>query len=338
MRAGPSTLIFLALLIVAACVFGLAGSTTTGRFVIDMMIKLVFVIGLSVFVGNSGVLSFGHAAFAAIGAYGAAWITIPQATRKMFLPDLPQILLDTQAGLAGGLLLGVALAGIAALAIGIAVVRLSGIAASIATLAWLVIVHSVFTNSEQWTKGTASLVGLPILITLPVAGAMALAVLVIAYVFQRSKWGLMLQASRDDEIAASALGIGVRALRLGAFVVSAMIVGASGVMQGHFLGVISVGQFWLELTFLTLAMLIIGGQRTLSGAVLGAIVLSAVAEPLRILSGGFEVFGTAVPKLPGLREVGLALIMLLALVLRPRGLTNGWEVDPLRRFFHHAKT
>lgn len=331
MRARLPTLMLLALLILAAAAVGLAGSATTERFAIDMMIKLVFVIGLSIFVSNSGVLSFGHAGFAAIGAYAAAWITIPLMTRKVFLPDLPGVLLGIEAGLPGGLLFGMAVAGLAAALIGIAVVRLNGIAASIATLAWLVIVFSVFSNTERLTKGTASLVGLPLLVTLPVATGLALAALLIAYLFQASRWGLMLQASREDEVAAAASGINVRALRLAGFMLSAMVVAASGVMQGHFLGVLSVGQFWLELTFLTLAMLVIGGLRSLSGAVVGTVLLSAVAEPLRLLSGGFELFGHAVPKSPGLREVGLALIMLAVLILRPRGVTGGREIAALWR-------
>lgn len=326
MRARLTTLALLALMICAAAALGMAGSATTERVIVDMMIKLVFVIGLSIFVGTSGVLSFGHAAFAAIGAYAAAWVTIPLLTKRVFLPDLPPVLLATDLGFWGGLSFGMGLAGIAALVIGIAVARLSGIGASIATLAWLVIVFSVFSNTERLTKGTASLIGLPLVVTLPLATALALCALLVAFVFRHSRWGLMLQASREDEVAAMASGINVRGLRLGAFVLSAMVVAASGVMTGHFLGVLSVSQFWLELTFLTLAMLVIGGLRSLSGAVVGTIVLTAVAEPLRLLSGGTEILGVAIPKAPGLREVGLALIMLGVLILRPNGLTGGHEV------------
>lgn len=327
MRARLSTLALLALMICAAAAVGLAGSATTERVIVDMMIKLVFVIGLSIFVSNSGVLSFGHASFAAIGAYAAAWVTIPPMTKRIFLPDLPPVLLATDLGFWGGLALGVGLAGLSALLIGIAVARLSGIGASIATLAWLVIVFSVFSNTERLTKGTASLVGLPMVVTLPLATALALGALVVAFLFRYSRWGLMLQASREDEVAAMASGIDVRRLRMAAFVLSAMVVAASGVMKGHFLGVLSVSQFWLELTFLTLAMLVIGGLRSLSGAVVGAIVITAVAEPLRLLSGGVELLGVTFPKAPGLREVGLALIMLGVLILRPNGLTGGQEID-----------
>jgi branched-chain amino acid transport system permease protein len=326
MRASWTTLTLLALVILAVAAIGQLGNRPTERFAIETMISVVFVVGLSIFSGNSGVLSFGHAGFAAIGAYAAAWITIPLIQRKLFLPDLPEVLMSIEAGLPGGLALAVALAGLAAMVIGIAVVRLNGIAASIATLAWLVIVYSVFTNTQQLTKGTASLVGLPVLVTLPVATGLAFIAVLVAFAFQRSRIGLMLQASREDEAAAAASGINVRAVRYLAFVLSAMVVAAAGTMQGHFLGVLSVGQFWLELTFMSMAMLVIGGLRSLSGAVIGAVVLSGVAEPLRLLSGGFNLAGLTVPSLPGLREVALALIMLVSLLLRPNGLTKGFEI------------
>ena len=326
MHARWQTLFLLAALILLASVPGYLGSGATTRFAIDMMVKLVFVIGLSIFVSNTGVLSFGHAAFAAIAAYSAAWFTIPPITKKVFLPDLPAFVLSTDLGLWGAMAVGVLLAAIAGLVIGIAVVRLAGIGASIATLAFLAIVNTTLSHATWLTKGTASLVGLPLVVGLPTATAVALAALVIAFLFAASPVGLMLRASREDEAAASASGIAVRLLRLFAFVVSAAVVGASGVLQGHAIGVLSVGQFYLELTFLTLAMLVIGGQRSLSGAVVGAILIAFVGEALRSVAGGFTLFGLVVPPTPGLREVGLAIIMLAVLMLRPQGVTGSRDL------------
>ena len=319
------TFAILALLILAATLPGYLGTAATQRFAIDMMVKLVFVIGLSIFVSNTGVLSFGHAAFASIAAYSAAWFTVPPITKKVFLPDLPAWIIGTDLGLWGGMAVGMALAALCGLVIGIAVVRLAGIGASIATLAFLAIVYTTFSHATGLTKGTASLIGLPLVVGLPTATAVALAALAVAALFSASSVGLMLRASREDEVAASASGIAVRALRLVAFVLSAAVVGASGVLQGHAIGILSVGQFYLELTFLTLAMLVIGGQRSLSGAVVGAIAISFIAELLRMLAGGITVFGLAIPQMPGLREVGLAVIMLGVLMLRPKGITGNRE-------------
>ncbi len=326
MRAAIPTLVILVVMILAVSLLGVFGSPLLLRVVIGAMINLVVVIGLSIFIGNSGILSFGHASFAAIGAYSAAWFTLPITMKKIFLPSLPAFVLSTQVGLAGGAAIGAVTAAITAAVIGVVIVRLSGIAASIATLAWLAIVHSVFSNAEALTKGTSSLVGLPIETNLFVATFAAILALVVAFLFRFSRYGLMLQASREDEAAALASGIPVRQLRLVAFVISAAVVAIAGVLKGHFLGILAVGQFYLEFTFLSLAMLVLGGMRSLSGAVVGTFAVAGIAEILRILSSGFEIFGLEVVAMPGLREIGLAIMMLLILLVRPMGITNGREL------------
>lgn len=320
-----STLAILASIVLAIAAIGWLGSPLVQRVAVDMLIKIVIVVGLSIFIGNSGVLSFGHASFAAIGAYGSAWFTLPLAAKKIFLPNLPAFILSTQLGLPAGAAIGMALASLAATLIGLVIMRLSGIAASIATLAWLAIVNTVFANADNWTKGTSSLVGLPLATGVATATIGALLAILVAFLFKYSRFGLMLQASREDEAAAQASGISVRAMRLIAFVLSAAVVALGGVLQGHFLGVLAVGQFYLEFTFLTLAMLVMGGMRSLSGAVVGTIVVALVSEILRVATGGLVVGAMNIPAMPGAREIGLAFLMLLVLTLRPRGLMGSTE-------------
>ncbi|MGD9914477.1 MAG: branched-chain amino acid ABC transporter permease [Rhizobiaceae bacterium] len=320
------TLAALALLILAVTAVGLVGGPVLERVAIDTLIKVVVVLGLSVFIGNSGVLSFGHASFGAIGAYSAAWFTLPLAAKKLFLPKLPAFVLATHLGLAPAAAIGMAAAAVFALVIGIVIVRLSGIAASIATLAWLAIVNTVLANADSLTKGTSSLVGLPLAVGWLTATLCALGALVVALVFKSSRLGLMLQASREDEAAALASGIPVRRMRLIAFVLSAALVALGGVLQGHFLGVLTVGAFYFEFTFLTLAMLVMGGMRSVSGAVIGTIVVAVVSEVLRVAAAGFTLGGMVVPAAPGVREIGLAIIMLAVLMLRPRGIMGGREL------------
>lgn len=320
-----STFVLLSLVILVVAGIGWAGSDIFQRFVIDMLVKLVVVLGLAVFVGNSGVFSFGHASFAALGAYSAAWFTLPVAAKKIFLPQLPAFALSTQLGLPMGAAIGVAFASLVGLVIGVIIVQLSGLGASIATVAWLAIVTTVLANADAYTRGTSSLVGLPLATGIGTALVSALLALFIAFLFKTSRYGLMLQASREDEVAAKATGISVRAVRLWAFVLSAALVALGGILQGHFRGVLTVSQFYFEFTYLTLAMLVIGGIRSLSGAVIGTFLVAGCAEMLRIVSGGFEVAGLMVPALPGLREIGLALMMLIVLLARPRGIMGSRE-------------
>lgn len=321
-----STLAALALLVGLVAALTQLGSAVVARVAIDTLIRLVTVIGLSVFVGNSGILSFGHASFAAIGGYAAAWFTIPMTAKKIFLPQLPAFVLASQTGLPLGALVGIAAASLAALLIGIVVVRLSGVAASIATLAWLSIVYTVFANADAYTKGASSLVGLPLSVGPGIALGSALFALTVAFLFRRSRAGLMLNASREDEAAALACGMPVHRLRLLAFVLSGGLVALGGVLQGHFLGVLSINQFYLESTFLSLAMLVVGGIHSLSGAVVGTLLVSFAAEVLRVGSGGFELGKLSVPALPGLGELALALLMLIILIRRPGGIMGSAEL------------
>jgi branched-chain amino acid transport system permease protein len=299
---------------------------STQRVVTDGLLKLIAVVGAYIFIGNSGVLSFGHIGFMAIGAYTSAWLTIPPMTKKVLLPALPEVLMrahwDTvSATVAGGLA-----AALVALLAGLPLMRLSGIAASIGTFAILAIIQATFSNWTSMTGGQGSLFGLPASTDMYVAVAWALAALAGAYAYQRSRFGFRLRSSSEEEVAARASGVNVPRERLIAFVVSAFFVGVAGALHAHFLGVVTANQYFLGLTFITLAMLVIGGISSLSGAVIGVVAVSLLAELLRRVEGGFAIAGLAVPQMPGLREVGLALVMLLILVFRPRGITGGREI------------
>ena len=111
----------------------------------------------------------------------------------------------------------------------------------------------------------------------------------IAFVYQETRSALLLRASREDEAAAAAAGIHIVRHRLIAFVISGFLSGIAGVLLAHFLGTVRVETFYLDLTFLIVAMLVIGGMRSLTGAVAGALVIAALTEFLRQTEIGFTV-------------------------------------------------
>jgi branched-chain amino acid transport system permease protein len=141
----------------------------------------------------------------------------------------------------------------------------------------------------------------------------------------------MLRASSDDVIAAHASAIPVLGLRLLALVLSAFVVGSGGAIYAHFVGILSPDNFYLGMTFITLAMVVIGGIGSLSGAVVGVIVVTIVVQTLRLFETGVGVAGMEF-KLPnGSQEVGLAIAWILFLIFRPRGILGGTELSFLRR-------
>jgi branched-chain amino acid transport system permease protein len=143
-----------------------------------------------------------------------------------------------------------------------------------------------------------------------------------------------LRACREDEIAAHAAGINVFVQRLIAFVLSAFLLGVSGALYGSLLGTISVDTFFLDMTFMLVAMLVVGGVQSVAGAVVGVTAVSAVVEIFRRLQNGIEVGSLHLAVPAGLQGIALALFMLIVLIFRREGLTGGHEAtlpERLRR-------
>jgi len=291
------------------------------RIGVNMLINLVLVVGLYLFVGNSGVLSFGHISFMAIGAYTSAIVSIPAPMKHFLLPHLPGFLERAQMGPIAAALLAAGVAAIAGLALSIPLMRLAGLLAAIATLAVLEITQVVASNWDAVTRGTGGMFAVPTDSSLLGCFAWAAIAIVLTFVYQSSASGLRLRASRESDTAAAAVGINITRDRVIAFTLSAAIVGVGGSLYAHFLGAFSPANFYFDPTFLTLAMLIVGGIGSLLGAVVGTIAVTIISEGfLRIeQSTGWS----------GLREVALAVVMLVILALRPRGLTGGREFPSL---------
>jgi branched-chain amino acid transport system permease protein len=135
----------------------------------------------------------------------------------------------------------------------------------------------------------------------------------------------MLRAVREDPAAASATGISIYRQRLGAFVLSGAIAGFAGALEVHLLP-LSYRDVYLDLTFVTLAMLVIGGSSSLWGAVVGALAISALDSFLASAENGVSLFSITNLSLPsGTRVIVEGVLMALVLILRPSGLTGGRE-------------
>ena len=301
------------------------GDTITSRSLTEALIRLVVVVGLYIFIGNSGIMSFGHIAFMMIGAYATAWQVIPAMQKGIFIPGLPEYLLENTHHWIISVIVGGLLAALVALISGIALMRLSGIAASIATFALFMSLYSFYLQWSTWTAGQSSLVGLPTVTNPWVGLVFALITIAGAFFYAQSRFGLALRASRDDEVAARAAGVNVNFQRLIAFCISAFFVGMAGGLYGMFLGLLTVDTFYLPLTFITLSMLVVGGMQSLSGAVVGTIVVSFVIELLKAMERGVDA-GVAIKLPANSAEVGLGVILLAILIFRRTGLTGNAEI------------
>jgi branched-chain amino acid transport system permease protein len=318
--------------VVAVAAVGVA-STFASRaneiYFLSALVSVAIVVATYVFIGNSGVLSFGQISFVAVGAFAAGVMTIPLESKTNVLPDLYPLLREHTIGNVASLVLAAAAGGVFALLVGLPLMRLSGLAAGIATFAVLEITHNVL---REWTKigpGATTLSLVPETTGPLQATVGAIVVIVAAFVYQRSRFGRLLRASREDAAAARGVGVNVHRERLWAFMLSGALAGFAGGLLVHLLGSITTEQVYLELTFLSLAMLVIGGLTSLWGAVLGALVVSGLDSFLSEAEQGVHV-GVTLDLPDGTRLAILGSLMALMLILRPSGLTGGRELT-LRR-------
>lgn len=292
-------------------------------------INLIVVLGLQVTMGNSNVANLGHISFMGIGAYVAGILAIPIAIKSTILPAAPFGLSVVEYGPFAATLVAVAVTTAIAFVTGLVITRQSGIAATIVTLAWLVIVHVVFVNWMDLTRGPRALYGIPLSTNIVWLMFIAAAVVIAARVFRDSKSGVQLRASSEDLHAAAAMGVNVRWLRLWAWVFSGAIIGLGGVMYAFLIGSMSPKSFYFETTFLTLAMLILGGMRSVSGAVIGAIMVTVGFEFMRFIEGAPEILGVQLPQIFGLTGFFLGGTIVVVLALRPDGLVGNEELDEM---------
>ena len=318
-----------AVLVVAVGVGSTLVSSSNEIYFLNALCSVAIVVAIYVFIGNSGVLSFGQMSFVAVGAFVAGVMTIPLESKTGVLPQLFPVLRDHTVGNVTSLLLGAAAGGVFALIVGLPLMRLSGLAAGIATFAVLEVTHNIL---REWTKigpGATTLSLVPETTDALQATIGVLAVIAAAFAYQLSRFGRRLRASREDTAAARGVGVSVHRERLWAFTVSGALAGFAGALLVHLLGSITTEQVYLELTFLTLAMLVVGGLTSLWGAVLGALVVSALDSFLIEAEQGVKL-GVSLDLPQGTRLIFLGAIMALVLILRPSGLTGGREFRLVR--------
>ena len=312
----------LVLLVIAAELLS-GWSPAAHTFAISTLINVVIVVGLFVFIGNSGVVSFGQISFMAIGAYATGLLTTEVSRKTFLLPDLPHWLANLHMATFPALVVvGIGVAIVAAI-VGIPLMRLSGLSASIATLSLLIVVNVLITQSESITGGNQVFVGVPLTTTTEVAAAGACFAIIVAAIFGRSRTGLRLRASRDDPPAARAVGINITRERVIAFGLSAGLIAVAGALYAHHLGSFGPKDFYFELTFITLAMLVVGGIFSLEGAVVGAILISVIEELLGRLENGEGLGPIHLTLHDGVTSIVLAIIVILVMIFRPAGLVGG---------------
>ncbi len=306
------------------------------RVVTVMFISVLLTVALQSFMGNSGLGSFGQYAFVAIGAYSSLWFGLTEKQKRVTFPDMPQSwwIYKQHYPFELAILAAVIVTGLIGALIGIAFVRLRGASFTIATFAFLIVINRVALQWEQVTRGSRVVIGIPKQTTLWIAFGWACIAIVITFVFKESSLGLKLRASREDEDAAESIGIDVKRMRWVAWTLSCAMSAIGGALWAYFIVQFTPNNFYVHETFLIVAMLVIGGAGSVSGAVVGAIAVAISSEFLRQTETWLNTqrndgttIGHLIPiQLNGFTEIVLAVVMILVLILRPSGLLAGREL------------
>jgi branched-chain amino acid transport system permease protein len=302
------------------------------RIVTVMFISLILVLGLQLYMGNSGILSFAHIGFMGIGAYTSIIFSMTPTAKAMTNPDMYPFLIPLHLPFLPSLLIGALVAAFVAAVVGFPLMRLSDAAAVITTFALLVIIHVVLVHWDPVSNGPRTLFGVDNYTTLWTSVGFCIITVFAVYLFKESRVGLRLRATRDDAYAAASIGVNMVVMRWLAFIASAFIAGVGGVLWAHYITFFSPYSFYLTETFLVLAMLVIGGPYSVTGAVVGTLVVTTAREALRAIENYVNILQVFPEGFFGFTEVVLAVVLIVILVYRPTGIMGSREFTwPLRR-------
>jgi branched-chain amino acid transport system permease protein len=313
------------------------------------LLYVLLAVGLNIVVGYAGLLDLGYVAFFAVGAYMYGLLASPHLTETF-----PLIAAMFPGGLHMPLWVivpvGAVVAGLFGMLLGAPTLKLRGDYLAIVTLGFGEIIRVFLNNLDQpvnITNGPKGLnqidaihfFGINLGKKLDVLGfevasvslyyylflALVLVTILISYRLEVSRIGRAWMAIREDEIAAKAMGLNTRNLKLMAFGMGATFGGISGAMFAGFQGFISPESFSLMESVMIVAMVVLGGLGHLPGVILGAVLLSALPEILRYVAGPLQSMTDGRIDAAILRQLLIALAMIIIMLMRPRGLWPSHE-------------
>jgi branched-chain amino acid transport system permease protein len=280
-------------------------------------IYIILAVSLNITNGFTGLFSLGHPGFMAIGGYVTAILTFPAARKSMLLPDMPAWLAGIEIPFLPALLIGGVCAAITAMFVGVPVLRLRGHYLAVATMGFLIIVQVLIINMESLTRGPLGLNGLPLFTNLWWVLSWVVVTIYVSWKLKFSSYGRSMLAVRENEMAAQCLGVNLFRTRIVSLTIGAFFAGVAGGLWAHLVSAITPGSFSLILAFNIVVMVVVGGGGSISGSFIAAILFSTLTEFFRPLEENLDMYG--------LGEVLMALVLIVILIFRPKGLFGSRE-------------
>jgi branched-chain amino acid transport system permease protein len=295
----------IALLVTAWAVVPLLMGRSTVDILVFAALYAIAGLGVAFLLGQCGIVSLAQNVFFGIGAYSTAY-----GATVLGWPAL------------ASMIAGIVISGSIAAAVGMPVLRLSGYFLALATLALAIIGHVLFLEWEWLTGGTLGIGGIPPIsffgypLNTPFrfyyfAWPVVLVVILIHHNLLASRTGIAMRAMRDAPSAAAALGVNIARLKVKVFVSSAVLGSFAGSLFAHYVSFVSVDSFGVDRAINFLLIAVLGGARTIAGAVLGAIFVTALPNLLS--------------QLGDVHTLLFAALLILAVIFLPAGLGGSAE-------------
>ena len=281
-------------------------------------VNVILAVSLNLINGFTGQFSIGHAGFMAIGAYASAYLTVYHG--RGWEQALAGALGETVAGILvflAAIVVGAVVAGLAGLLVGVPSLRLRGDYLAIVTLGFAEIIRIVILNMD--VVGGATGFTVPGETNFLWVGTFAVITILVVHNIVRSDTGRALISIREDELAAEAMGINSTRYKVLSFVIGSMFAGIAGALFGHYTKFLSTADFTFIRSFEIIIMIVLGGMGSITGSVLGAIVITILPELLRLMPtvGGFNF--------ADLRLVIYSALLILIMLTRPQGVLGERE-------------
>jgi branched-chain amino acid transport system permease protein len=291
--------------------------------------------------GTTGQFSLEPNGFVAIGAYITALFLLPAEIKSdMFaLEDPAPVIMAMKASFLPAIVAGGLVAMSLAFLLSFPVFRVRGDYLAIVTLGFGFIIRIFAINNPKYTNGAMGLNDIPDSANFLWIGSIALITFIVMLHIISSKYGRAMKAVRDDEDAATAMGINTFQIKTLAFTTSAFFEGIGGGLLASFLTTISPDQFSFLLTFQLLIIIVLGGLGSMSGTLLATVFVIGSMEWLRFLDDEMNIFGIHTDAHPGLRMVVFSILLIIMMLFARRGLFGDEELSDIikRKFGKKAK-
>ena len=299
------------------------------RIINMIAINAILGLSLNIIYGMAGMFSLGHAGLMAIGAYVSALLILSPAekTGMWILDPIAPWLLEIHAPFLVSLLVAGFVAAVIGWLISLPVLKLGGDYLGIATLGFSEIIRLLITNLTPLTNGPLGLKGIPAYTNLWVTYGCLIIFVICTVHLMRSNFGNVIRAVRDDEIAARTMGINTFRTRVLAFTIGCFGAGVGGALMGNIITTINPKMFMVSQTYNVLMIVVIGGLGSITGSILGSVLVTTMLEWLRFFENPLMIGSFQIPLSgkPGMRMVIFSLLLIAVIIFRREGIMGTRE-------------